>query len=355
MSAKTRVARPYHTEMSLRALSDEQIRNFLANGYLLLQPQLPADYHTDIFQRLTRISSESGLVGNNLLPRVPELTRLFSDPVIAGALTSLLGAQYLMHPHRALHDNAPGSEPQAFHKDSYWGHTRRVRNHHPWWVMVMYFPQDTPVAKGPTGVLRGTPYLNQKLNVEEVPAAGPAGTCLLIHYDIWHRKMRNHSSDERFMLKFEFTRLLPPRADEWRGRATQWRQPRLRPEVDLNPVWRESWRWLAVGSAPEPRSVRGIQKSMETLETAPSLEGDEAALIHAAYSLAQAPDGVPRLLRALSSCELESDNVKRYSEDGSRWHLGSTGAYSGTWLGGLWPTCGAWPVAGSGCGQCVCT
>ena len=39
-------------------------------------------------------------------------------------------------------------QPGGWHKDSYWGYNR-MRNHHPWWAMIMYFPQDTPVELGP--------------------------------------------------------------------------------------------------------------------------------------------------------------------------------------------------------------
>ncbi len=74
--------------------------------------------------------------------------------VLAGALTSLLGSGYYMHPHRHCHDTRPGSRAQDWHKDSYWGFTK-PRHHSPTWIMAMYYPQKVTLDMGPTGVLPG--------------------------------------------------------------------------------------------------------------------------------------------------------------------------------------------------------
>jgi len=48
----------------------------------------------------------------------------------------------------------------------------------------------------------------------------------MIHYDIWHRKMKNFTNLKRFMVKFEFTRMSRPQRAEWNNRATAWRMPK---------------------------------------------------------------------------------------------------------------------------------
>ena len=103
-------------------LSDQQINHFLAHGWLQLDTKLPLDYHQSLFEKFKGIVGDDNDFnpGNNLLPVVPELNLVFEDPVIKGALTSVLGKDYMMHPHRVLHDNPPGSEPQVWHPDSYW-------------------------------------------------------------------------------------------------------------------------------------------------------------------------------------------------------------------------------------------
>ena len=172
------------------------MNHFLANGYLQLDTQLPSEYHKKLFEKFNGIIGEDNDFnpGNNLLPVVPELNLVFDDPVIKGALQSVLGENYMMHPHRVLHDNPPGSEQQVWHHDSYWGYKRKVHNHHPWWVMIMYYPQNTYEKIGPTGIIPGSQYIAQKLEEKDISGInvdGNAGVCMMIHYDIWHRKMKN--------------------------------------------------------------------------------------------------------------------------------------------------------------------
>ena len=229
-------------------LTDEQMQRFIAHGYLLLQTRLPEDFHRRIFERFDALVGEGAKLnpGNNLLPAVPDLAQVFADPVVRGALTSVVGPDYVMHPHRALHNNTPGSDAQRVHKDSYWGYLRRVRNHRSRWAMIMYVPQATPLERGPTGVIPGSQYQMQRPDegvMPEVPGCLPTGGFLLIHYDIWHRKMKNFTGDKRFMMKFEFIRMHDPKTPTWDHRDPAWRLTDL-PGVDLSPVWRRQWNWL---------------------------------------------------------------------------------------------------------------
>ena len=238
-----------------RPLSDEQVRTFVANGVLTLQPELPAEFHRGMFDRFVELigSDNDHNPGNNLLPVVPELQLVFDDPVIKGALTSVLGEGYMMHPHRVLHDNPPGSDQQVWHHDSYWGYKRKVHNHHPWWVMIMYYPQDIYERIGPTGVIPGSQYIAQKLaDIDELGnhTRGEGGVCVMIHYDIWHRKMKNFTNLKRFMVKFEFMRMRRPDRVTWDGAGEDWSNPAELPGYRMEPVWRSTWHWL--GGRPPP-------------------------------------------------------------------------------------------------------
>jgi HEAT repeat protein len=259
-------------------LSAEQIASFLANGYLILNTDLPASFHHAMFERFEGIIGQDNdnNPGNNLLPVVPELNRVFEDGIVRGALTSILGPGYMMHPHRVLHDNPPGSNAQVWHHDSYWGYKRKVHNHRPWWVMIMYYPQTIHDEIGPTGVIPGSQCIAQRLDdIDQLgrAASGPAGTCMLIHYDIWHRKMKNLTNLKRFMVKFEFTRMAPPQPGEFHLGGTPWRRPADAPAYDIEPMWREQWNWLNGGEAE--RIARPIDGPFDTLLTA--LESNNAA------------------------------------------------------------------------------
>jgi hypothetical protein len=74
--------------------------------------------------------------GNNILPVMPALQQVFDDPVVRGALTGLLGEQYVMHAHRFPHPSFPGRKEQQWHKDSYFGF-QETRAHRPNWLMCV--------------------------------------------------------------------------------------------------------------------------------------------------------------------------------------------------------------------------
>ena len=296
-------------------LSDAALAGFLANGFAILRSSLPKSYHDLIFERFDAVADKDGIghFGNNLLPLIPELNEFFEDPVVKGALAGVLGDAYSMHPHRALHKNPPGSDEQQFHKDSYWGYTRRVRNHRPWWVMVMYFPQDTSAERGPTAVMAGSQHLNQRPEglCEEVPVAGPAGTFVLIHYDIWHRKMKNFTDLNRYMFKFEFTRLARPAAS---GAGRAWQASGVLDSPDMSGLWRANWDWL------RGRTAGANGAGVDVRADAEALSADAEALgIEAAYRLGAAEAGCPALLDALDSNPAPHENARRYSADGQGW------------------------------------
>ena len=101
--------------------TDEQMKQFIANGYVIVKPNVSTSLHKTIYQKLDMVVAKEGNPGNNLLPRVPEIQEVFDNPVVRGAFTSVIGPNYIMHPHRHPHHNGPGSKGGGWHKDSYWG------------------------------------------------------------------------------------------------------------------------------------------------------------------------------------------------------------------------------------------
>eukprot|EP00930_Biecheleria_cincta_P084710 TRINITY_DN74159_c0_g1_i1.p1 TRINITY_DN74159_c0_g1~~TRINITY_DN74159_c0_g1_i1.p1 ORF type:complete len:647 (+),score=96.37 TRINITY_DN74159_c0_g1_i1:68-2008(+) len=241
-------------------LSDEQVQSFIARGYLVLPPResevaegLGPDLHAGIFRATQDLGVRADQLGNNILPALPDLARVYESRRVSGALKSLLGPGYVMHPHRFCHKSQPGRQAQTWHRDSYWGNWH-PRSHMPYWVMALYFPQDTPVELGPTGILPFSQYYNkdegsrglfgvtrfsdcdltegaviQAWQVREHPLVCRAGTVALIHYDLWHRGAANNTDDGiRFMFKFQFTRMispsLAPRAWSFAHSKADWKQ-----------------------------------------------------------------------------------------------------------------------------------
>ncbi len=239
-------------------LGDEEMQQFIAEGYLTLKSSLPTSHHQDIYQRTEAVFAKEGNPGNNILPRIPALQQVFDDPVIRGALTSVVGPDYIMHAHRHCHINRASSAGGGWHKDSYWGY-RKVRYHRNRWVMIFYYPQDVTLENGPTAVMPGTHYYNGRASDEQderhLPVCGEAGTCTLVHFDLWHRAMPNSSEANRYMMKFQFTRLSEPSQPSWNIQAPGWPTNGSVPFTKHRVVWSRIWDWHA--GAPNQAEANG--------------------------------------------------------------------------------------------------
>ncbi|MCZ7648645.1 MAG: HEAT repeat domain-containing protein [Planctomycetota bacterium] len=236
----------------LKLLTDTQVQQFLVNGFLVLNDELPQSFHDTLRRQCAAVAERrGGNPGNNILPHVPALQAVFESPAIKGALTSILGPRFCMHPHRHMHENR-NSAGGGWHKDSYWGYKRQMRHHRPWWVMIMYYPQDTTTEMGPTGVIPGSAS-HQTRDGDEgaLGVTGKAGTFFMIEYDIWHRATPNTSGLERYMLKFEFIRLEAPHQAAWNDAGSAW-DPASEPAVPAahRGMWRQQLNWLRGHGAP---------------------------------------------------------------------------------------------------------
>ena len=102
-------------------LTDDQMRQFISRGYLVLQTDFPKEFHESLNAKLSEVMEKEGNPGNNILPRLSEFNDIVQSPVVHGALTSVVGHDYTIHPHRHCHFTYPGRKVQGWHKDSYLG------------------------------------------------------------------------------------------------------------------------------------------------------------------------------------------------------------------------------------------
>lgn len=295
---------------------DAAMRDFLVKGYCVLKVDLPPAFHEQVFEKTKKILAAEGNPGNNILPRIPEVQQVFDAPAVKGALTSLLGPSYVMHVHRFAHPNGPGGNGGGWHKDSYWGYSK-VRDHHPRWIMAMYYPQDAPVEIGPTGAIPGSQYYESRiatLPLSEqdavldpdgigLPVAGEAGSVILIHFDLWHRAFPNHTDKDRYMFKFQFTRLDEPTQPHWRKQAAEIPLNGLS-EHPRSPLWKQNWQWLAGENAWQ---TEGDAKTLN----AALWDTDEETRLSAAYTLGGLGDEGVAALREGLLHDGERDEVRR--------------------------------------------
>ena len=304
--------------------NDEDMRHFIVNGFVTVKPDFPRSFHEQVYQQTKAIFDTDGNPGNNLLPRIPEIQEVFNHSIVRGALSSLLGPDYIMHSHRHPHHNVPGSHSQDFHKDSYWGYDK-VRHHSPHWVLAFYYPQDVVEAIGPSAVLPGTQYYNTNLHDdadEGNPLYGEAGTVTLLHFDLHHRAMANQTQKHRYMMKFEFVRMKPPIANPWQPKTPTWKSIDWEPPLgNHETMWEHIWDWLRGKGTSMNRDGSSVNGDVSAL--ANQLQDcSEVASLDAAYALAAVGNVnnsvVPTLINALGN---ETEVISRSAAYG----LGAVG------------------------------
>ncbi len=293
----------------LQLLTDDQMRQFIVNGYVVVRPDLDDAFHERVFAETQTVFENEGNPGNNLVPRIPAVQQVLDSPEVRGGLTSILGEGYYTQPHRHCHYNPPGSQGQHLHQDgsSRWSHrTRRI--------LLFYYPQDTPEELGPTAVVPGSHFYATREgvgNFPELPLCGRAGTVAIVHYDLFHRASPNRTGRNRYMMKFLFARTAEPRSPSWKNGGPGW--PAGGSALDLDPsggpdrrMYEHVWDWhlgrTSNGAAED--GPAGAADSAETVaELLAGMEEDcEGARLRAAYALSgagsAAAPGLTRLLHA---------------------------------------------------------
>ena len=291
-------------------LNDQQMKDFIRNGYITVQTHLPAEFHESVFQQTENVFETEGNPGNNLLPRIPMIQEVFDDKRVNGALTSVLGKDYYLQPHRHCHFNPPNSNGQNLHQDGgkRWSHYTR-------WLLALYYPQETPEDLGPTGIIPKSHYYGNRDSIDadnEVPLCGKAGTVTITNYDLWHRAMPNNSSQKRYMMKFLFARMSEPEIPSWNNQDLEW-EPSETKQLDANndaKMFQQVWKWHCGqtnnNSHYHSSSVTKLQELIRKLR-----QNSEPKCIDIAYAISEfGTKAVPTLITQL---EDESEDIRRYA------------------------------------------
>ncbi|MDA1299546.1 MAG: phytanoyl-CoA dioxygenase family protein [Proteobacteria bacterium] len=251
--------------VSNRGLVDDDIATFLDQGYLVLNlDDVDESVHRQLFEDAQTSWAANDalggsiqgleLVADNLPARLPTLKQILGSKALDAALTDLLGERYYRYAHNFIHRSTQFD--QGFHKDSTlpWSLRGALRSHRPNWLIAFYYPQKTTLDMGPTHILPGSQYWNVDHEAVEnvkgedrldyafeadqvgrnddtalrdrmlrdavrtfepalasLPVEVPAGSVVLVHFDLVHRASGTVSPDDRFMFKFWFCRTMEPR------------------------------------------------------------------------------------------------------------------------------------------------
>ena len=244
-------------------LNDEQIRKFICDGYLILQPSVDPSIHDLIDEKFCWLAANEPNPGNNILARLPELTHILESPEVTGAMISLLGDDYITCTHCFWHGRKPNENEisdedaraeveRGSHQDNYCP-SAIGKSHNLQYIRFMYYSHDMTMTHGPTHVTPGSQYNASVFDEDrkgEIPVLGQKGTVFISHFDVVHAGCPNRSDRVRNMIKFLFTRRTIQTRPHWDKQASEWQEPaeRLAPYSFAN-CWKSQWHFLA-GNAP---------------------------------------------------------------------------------------------------------
>ncbi len=134
-------------------LNDDQLAEFCANGLLVLPLSLPADFIESFYSKskeLVEAESDRATVWRQI---DPDVNTIAADPVLQGALTSILGPDFVMPPNGTLHSGL--AHDQGFHRDGvdHGPLQTTVRDHRPRKVLAFVYPTEVTIEMGPTAVV----------------------------------------------------------------------------------------------------------------------------------------------------------------------------------------------------------
>ncbi len=196
-------------------LTDREVIRFCREGYY----ELPAAVDEEVCRRIVdhlhsspdRNHEPGALMGEDWF-----VDGLVCNPQTAGAVRSLLGADFILPPYMANHPG-PCPEPVGWHVDGGNMHTFALN-----YLQVFCIPQDTTVEMGPTELVPGSHFLlGQSALVTHYgvirgakKCVGPAGTVFITCYPIWHRRLKaTANGGMRHLLKYNYLRNTPPTRD----------------------------------------------------------------------------------------------------------------------------------------------
>jgi len=207
-------------------LNDVDMINYIVNGYHIVNVDVPEALNASIARQLDQLDSNPG---DAITDAVPELLEILDHPQVDGVLTSILGADYEIQPHRHWHCRPAGLGHMQWHQDG--TNNRDVRPNR---MLGLYYPREVTAEMGPTVIVPGTQFRNAPTdrmatytNIKgQIPLVVRAGTMAFAHYDLWHGTAANTSTEDRHMIKFLFRRSADNVTPTWNHEPDALSRPR---------------------------------------------------------------------------------------------------------------------------------
>ena len=175
-------------------LGDNEVANFIVNGFHLIEPDLHDKLNESIASQLDILDYNPG---DGITDVVPDLTKIIENNYVRGAIISLLGNEFELQKHRHWHCKLPESKHMNWHQDGINNRDTIITR-----FLALYYPREVTADMGPTIIVPGTQFRNAPTdrmahyaNIRgQIPLTVKAGTVALTHYDLWHGTAANTSN-----------------------------------------------------------------------------------------------------------------------------------------------------------------
>ena len=195
------------------SLTDSQVLDFCKKGFLVLEGVVDGETN----QRTTEfVENHADTEPTEILDEDWFVNSVIKNPQAAGAIRSLLGKDFgipiLMSNHRV---RTP-QPAQEWHVDGAAKFGPQLD-----YLQVFYLPQECTREMGPTELLPGSHFLFSHRDAMKqigrirgsVYASAPAGSIVITHYGIWHRRSESTTVSLRNNLKYNYWRRSAPTRD----------------------------------------------------------------------------------------------------------------------------------------------
>jgi Phytanoyl-CoA dioxygenase (PhyH) len=213
-------------------LTTTQMASFVARGFLRLDGVVPHDINQQAMEELPRLFQSwlnefrpvAPTASNDDLPQPRSGTvladaydidsafgRLVRVPIVAGAISSLVGPGPVLDHHFVHLKKAGDTTAQGLHADAIIDPTTAFD------IQLFWFPHAVAPGAGGTRFVPGSHL--RRVNTDEISRyqhlmgeeyfAGEAGTVVIFHHGLWHAGAPNRSGDLRVMGKLRLNPTVP--------------------------------------------------------------------------------------------------------------------------------------------------
>ena len=194
-------------------LDDNAVIEFCKKGFLTLESVVDNAINEKTLSYVDKNKSEEPV---EILQEKWFIENVVQNPIAAGAVRSLLGKNFGLPISMANHRVQTPQPAQEWHTDA-----GAIYSHELNYLQVFYLPQKCTREMGPTEMLPGSHFLfahrDAMKNIGRIRgsyyATAPAGSIVITHYGIWHRRSESIIKTLRNNLKWNYWRTAKPRRD----------------------------------------------------------------------------------------------------------------------------------------------